>query len=375
MIMEVAERYFSDHYDFRARSSAVEDDQGFRQNVWKSFADLGWLGLPIDPEFGGSGETLSTIELLLEVFGRFLVTEPYVPTVVMCGMMLDAIGTTAQKQRWISPIVGGTSTMALAFAETGSGYDISRIETRVFRDDDQLSLTGRKAVVLGAPHTDAYVVSSGAIGDQHSDDAVTLFIIEASRPGVSTYGYQTIDGRSAAEVHFDNVRIHPQDILGADGQGLAVLEEACLSGSVAFLGEAVGVLEGAVQETVNYLKLRHQFDQPLSSLQALRHRTADMYIAKEEAKSLCRAAARSADLGISTNGRAAIAAAGAYVGRIGRQICEEAVQLHGAIAITDEYIVGHYLKRMVFIDRFFGDSDYQFDQYLRTSPPFAEKFS
>ena len=200
---------------------------------------------------------------------------------------------------------------------------------------------------------------------------LSLFLVDRSAPGVSLRSYATIDGRRAAEVSLRQVRVGSNDVLGPLHGAAPLLEYAQTMGTIALLGEAVGCLEGALAHTVQYHKDRIQFGKPLSHYQALRHRVADLYVATEETRALCMLAAHAwADN--EPDAQRAVAGAKAWVGSVGRRAAEDAVQLHGAIAITDEYAVGHYLKRIVAIDRSFGDSSEALDRYHALSSPLQE---
>jgi alkylation response protein AidB-like acyl-CoA dehydrogenase len=362
LLVDAADRYLRDNYSFEQRSARLKKEAEPR--IWRDFADLGWLGLGFDPDNGGSGGTMLDLSLLLEGFGRHLVTEPFVATVALAGRMIERHGSPAQVEKWIPPLVEGRLRASLAIAEPDSGYDMRRISCSV--TDGRMN--GRKSVVLGADEADLLLIPA-RLSD--ADGTVGILAVERDRPGISIRDYRTIDGRGAAEIELSDVAVSSADLVGTPEAGASMLEEAALAGTVALLGEAVGVLDGAVATTASYLNMRRQFDRPLSSFQALRHRVADMFVLKEEVKALCRLAADSFDTETGAERQAAIAAAAAYAGRFGRQVCEEAVQMHGAIAITDEYVVGHYLKRMILIDRYFGDVDVQMDIYVANAVPFA----
>lgn len=365
MLAQAAERYLRDNYSFEDRAARLAGPAEGR--IWSDFADMGWLGLPFGPGHGGSGGSMLDLALLLEHFGRRLVVEPFIPTVVLAGRLLERHGSQQQIARWLPHLLDGRMKAALAVTESDAGYCPAQVATA--QQDGRMS--GHKSVVLGGDEAGLLIlpVRWGATQD------IALVAIERDRPGITVRPYRLIDGRGAAEVVLADVPVSEADLIGHPADGLEMLEEAMLAGTVALLGEAVGVLEGAVSTTAAYLNMRRQFDRPLSSFQALRHRVADMFVLKEETKALCRMAADAFDSESGNARLAAVAGAAAYVGRFGRRICEEAVQLHGAIAITDEYVVGHYLKRIIMIDRFFGDSDVQMDAYIASAAPFAARAS
>jgi alkylation response protein AidB-like acyl-CoA dehydrogenase len=201
---------------------------------------------------------------------------------------------------------------------------------------------------------------------------ISLFIFQRSTPGVTLRSYQTIDGRRAAEVVLDDVRLGRHQLIGEAGSGGPVIDQVLMAGRVAVVGEAVGSLNGAIDRTIEYLNTREQFGKKLASFQALRHRLADMYVLTREADALAGVAAQAFISSESPGRFAAVSGAKAYVGEKGRWVAENAVQLHGAIAIADEYIVGHYLKRVVSIDRLFGDVEHNLEDFMKSAGPLAQ---
>lgn len=337
-------------------------DRAARDGGWDDFARMGWLGLPLPEAAGGSGGGMADVLVLARAFGRSLANEPYLASVVLGGMAVLAGGNAAQRARILPRLAEGTLRLALGFAEPHDGHDALAVATRAARQaDGGFRLTGHKAVVLGAPGAALLIVTA------RGDAGLSLFLIEPSRPGVRLRGYATIDGRDAAEVLLDDVAATPGDLLGADGAGAAVLEQAVQAGTVAAAGEMVGAMEGAIAATIAHLNTRETFGRKLASYQALRHRLADIFVLKEEAAALAELAARAFDQAEGAERIAAIAAAKAYAGEAGRKVAEEAVQMHGAIAIADECTVGHYLRRIIALDRMFGDVDAQLDVFGRSA--------
>ena len=366
MLQDAAGRFLRERYDFRRRIAILDSADGFDRAVWRAFSDLGWLGLALPEEHGGGGVMLDTA-LLMEAFGEALVIEPYVPTVVLGGQLIARCGDAAQRQRMLPAIVGGELLLALAHAEPQSGYQPYDVQTSAVGEGDTCRLGGRKAVVLGAPSANLLIVSARSSGNRQDRHGLSLFLVDPAAPGVRLEAYRTIDGARAAEVVLDGVIVTGKDRLGAEGAAADALDHALAAGALAVTSQAVGALEGAVMATAQYLNTREQFGQKLSAFQALRHRVADMYVAKEEARALSRLAAASFDAGDPAERDLSIAAAKAYAGESGRRVCEEAVQLHGAIGITDEIMVGHYLKKLIAVDRTFADSTACLDRFMAGS--------
>ena len=363
MLQDAAARYLERSYSFQERQRILASGTELDTDKWRDYADMGWLGLPLPEGEGGAGGDALDLFLLSQAFGKALVVEPFLATVVLGGMTVATAGTAAQRARILPGLIAGQTLLAFACAEPQGGYDLFDVETQAKRDGDGFVVSGFKSVVLGAASAHFLIVSARTAGSRQDRQGVSLFLVDRSAPGVTLRPYGTIDGRRAAEVKLDGVRLGMDDVLGELHGAAGHIERARTLGTVALLGEAVGCLEGALACTIEYLKNRQQFGQPLSRFQALRHRVADLYVAKEETRALCLLAAQGCARSEPGAARA-VAAAKAWVGRTGRRAAEEAVQLHGAVAITDEYMVGHYLKRVIAIDRMFGDTGEALDHYL-----------
>lgn len=358
MLQETARRYFQETYCFADRTRTIASPLGYDTARWRTFAELGWLGLPFPERYGGSGGSSLDLVVLLREFGRALVVEPYLPT-MLAGLAALAAGRPDQHERLLPPLVAGELQLALALFEPQSGYDIGSIDSSARRVSSGWRLHGHKAVVLGAPSADFFVVNACCTEEQ----SVSLFLVERTAKGVDLRSYETIDGRRASEVLLNDVHVNEQDRLDG-GSARPALYQVELYAALFLVAEAIGCLQGAVDQTAEYLNVREQFGQKLASFQALRHRLADMYALSEESNALCIYAGQALADG-NESAAEAISAAKAYTGEFGRRVCEEAVQLHGAIAITEEFIVGHYLKRLIAVDRLFGDSEFHLDRYLR----------
>lgn len=374
MLQDSANRYLGEAYGFDQRARSIASPEGFDARQWRSFAEMGWLALPFPGSVGGADGTPLDLMLLMQSFGRALVVEPYFSTVVLGGLAVLASGSDEQQQRLLVPLIAGELEIAVGLTEPQSGYDNHDVTLVAEPRGDGFVLTGRKAVVLGAASADLLIVSARTSGARRERDGITLFIVKRQAPGMQLRTYQTIDGRRAADVSLDGVEVSTRDVLGAVGGAAGVIDRITTMGNIALLGEAVGCLEGALAQTAEYLNTRQQFGQKLASFQALRHRVADMFVVKEEARALSLLAAQSVVAG-GSEAALAVSAAKAYVGEAGRKLCEDAVQLHGAIAIADEYIVGHYLKRLIAVDRMFGDASHHLDAYLAARGAFEGEAS
>jgi alkylation response protein AidB-like acyl-CoA dehydrogenase len=370
MLQEIASRFLRERYGFAQRAAICASAGGCDEQIWRLFAEMGWLALPFPAPLGGGEGSMFDLALLMEAFGAALVVEPFVPSVVGGGMALLAGASPSQLEALIPALCEGRLRLALAATEPASGYDVLFPATRAARAAEGYRLNGAKAVVLGAPQADLLLVSAQAV--EHPPGALSLFLVPSNAAGLRLRSYATIDGRRAAEVILDDVRLGPEALLGAYGAGGPILERAIDACLVAFLAEAAGAVQAAFQLTADYLNTREQFGKKLAAFQALRHRIARIYVMQAEVRALCRqAAAAFSEAPGSDDAKEAIAAAKISVGQQGRQICEEAIQLHGAIAITDEYIAGHYLKRLVTIDHMFGNAHHHLNNFAATARSLA----
>jgi alkylation response protein AidB-like acyl-CoA dehydrogenase len=306
----------------------------------------------------------------MQCFGRSLVVEPYVSTVCMGALALVHAGSERHCARLVRDVIEGRRQLALAVAERPHGYLLHEVDTTASKQGSAYELNGTKAVVLGAPGADFIIIPARTSGARRDKQGISLFLVRPNQPGVDLRSYPTIDGRRAAEVSLSKVIVAPEDVIGTVDVGLEPLQQTVNVATLALLGEALGAMSGAIDQTVAYLNVREQFGVKLASFQALRHRVADMVAMTHETTTLVRRAAAVTDGRSAGNAREEIAAAKAYVGRYGMTICKECVQVNGGIAVTDEYIIGHYLKRLVVIDRLFGGVEHQIDTFLEESEAF-----
>lgn len=349
-IAEAARHFLAQEYDFRRRAADLQDNAWDDRTLWRRFAELGWLGLSLPETFGGAGGGATESWMLVQGLGAHLVLEPYLSSVIVCGWALAEHGSVTIQQRVLPELIAGRLQLAMAHDEPSQDHPHIP-STRATPRDGGWRIVGRKAVVLGAPTADRILVSA------RGDDGTMVLLIDPRDAAVTTRPYRLIDGRQAGEMQFDGAWVGPDAVVSLGDDAEAMLEAARLAGAIGCVTELVGVMRAALAATAEHLRTRRQFGQPLAALQALRHRVADMHIACEEADALGWRAAQAYGAADPTERLIAIAAAKAQVGELARKLCEEAVQLHGAIAITDEFPVGHYLKRAVVDERLFGNSE------------------
>ena len=363
LLQESIERFIQNDYSFAVRQGIVKGELGYDAGNWRTFAELGWLGVPFSEEDGGFGGTAVESILMWEQFGKGLVVEPFLATVVLAGGAIRIGGRKAQRAAHLPGIVAGTTQAALAYAEPQGRYNLADLVTTAVRTDAGYVLNGYKAVVLNAPAADFLVVSAHTSGEQRDAEGVSLFIVPSDAPGLSRRDYPTVDAFRASEVTLRNVEVDAEALLGEAHRGLSILQRAVDEGTLAVGAEAVGCMEVLYKDTVDYCKTRQQFGQPISKFQVLQHRMVDMFMEHEQAKSLMYMAAMRMDEGYGADAQKAISAFKVQVGTSGRFVGQNAVQLHGGMGMTDELRIGHYFKRLTMIDTLFGNVDFHLERF------------
>ncbi len=362
LLRNMVQSFVQDNYDFDSRMKIVRSEEGMSREIWGQFAELGLLAAPFSEEMGGlDGGPIETM-VIMEELGRGLVVEPYLPTIVLCGGILSRHASDAQKEAHLPGIIGGEDVWALAYAEPQSRFNPADVLTSAKADGDGYVLNGTKAVVAAAPWASKLIVSARILGDQRDSDGLGLFIIEKSASGVSTQDYPTVDGNRASEVTLENVTVGADALIGDAGNGLALLEEALDYGIGAVCAEAIGHMKCLNDATVEYCKTRKQFGVPIGSFQVLQHRMVDMFMEYEQSVSMTYMVNMKLTESEAERKKAA-AGAKVQIGKSGRFVGQEAVQLHGGMGMTEELNVGHYFKRLTVIDTQFGNVDHHLKRF------------
>jgi pimeloyl-CoA dehydrogenase small subunit len=364
-IKDSVDRFLAQAYgDMKQRSAAQAQPGGYSAANWSKYAELGLTAIPFEEAHGGLGAGLVETMLVMEAIGRTLAVDPYLSTVVLGGGALRHAGSEAQKALLLPEVIGGTRTLALAHQERQSRFDLADVATRARADGaGGFILDGEKLVVLGGASADTLIVSARISGSRRERGGIGLFLVGGNAAGVTRKGYPTQDGLNAADITLSDVRVGPEDVLiGKSGDGLAVLERTTDEAIAALAAEAVGAMSALHEMTVDYLKTRTQFGVPIGSFQVLQHRAVDMFTYLEQAKSMALYATMMAGEADAVERRKAISAAKVQIGKSCRFVGQEAVQLHGGIAMTMEYKAGHYFKRLTMIEKAFGDTEHHLRQ-------------
>ncbi|WP_135467665.1 acyl-CoA dehydrogenase family protein [Crenalkalicoccus roseus] len=362
LLTESITRLLADQYAFDQRKAILKSSQGWSPALWGKYAELGLLGLPIAEEHGGFGGGAVEVMLLMQVFGRHLVLEPYLATVVLGGTAIRLAGDAGQKGEILPAIASGAMKLAFAHYEREARYDIADVQTTATPKDGGFVLEGAKSVVLHGDCADRLIVSARTAGGRDDAEGISLFLVDAGAEGVARRGYPLRDGTRAAELSLSGVRVPASALLGERDNALPVIERVVEAGIAATAAEVVGAMEAMQAMTLEYLKTRQQFGRPIGENQALQHRAAEMLVALEQGRSMAMLASMMVEEPDAAERARSISMAKVGVGQAGRFVSQQAIQLHGGIGMTDEYAVGHFFRRVMVIEHLFGDTDWHLDR-------------
>jgi pimeloyl-CoA dehydrogenase small subunit len=355
LLKESVDRFIIDQYGFEQRKKYMREPVGYSPAMWDQITEIGLLGLPFEETLGGFGGGGVETAIVMEAFGRGLVLEPYFATVILGGGLLRRAAPEGMLGALAPRVAGGKLKLAFAHVERHSRYDLADVTTTARKDGSGYVLNGAKSVVIHGDTADRILLTARTGRERRERAGVGLFLLDPASPGVTRRGYPTQDGLRAAEITLDNVRVSADDVL--NDNALPLIEHVVDEAIAALCAEAVGAMQAMQDLTLEYLKTRKQFGRPIGSFQVLQHRSVDMLVALEQARSMALFAAVMASEENPIERRKAISAAKVQIGRSARHLGQEAIQLHGGIGMTAEYAVGHYFKRVTMIDQLFGDAD------------------
>lgn len=355
LLKDSLDKFVRQRYDSEHRRATIHQKQSLDPAIWAQFSDLGWLALPFDEADGGLGGSLVDTMIVMEAFGRGLIVEPYVSSIVLGGGCLQRAQDSRQREL-LTDLMAGHLQLALAIDEYEQMHDLTEITTHAAPEADGYQLTGRKCCVYNGDRADHLIVLARTAGEDGARHGLTAFLVPADAPGMSRKAHRTVDGQRAAEIEFDRVMVSAAQVLGTLHEGHDLIAEVIADGILAMAAEALGVMHTLLYSTVEYTKTRQQFGVPIGSFQALQHRMANLFMAYEQSYSLLLAATLKRQEK-HADADQAVHALKAQVGISGRLIAQEAIQLHGGIGMTDELAIGHYAKRLLAIDASFGNAD------------------
>ncbi len=362
LLRDSLQRWLQQHYSHDTRMQIAASEAGISKDLYKELCDLG-AGAALLPESsGGLGGSGFDIAVVFEEFGRTLLLEPFLPSVLVCGQLLASAG----QQDLVDALISGDQLASLAHAEPDSRFELNCVSATAQNEAGNWLLNGHKSMVPNGDNADYFLVSARTSGALTDESGISLFIVNRGHPGITIAGYPTVEGGRAAELHLNNVEVADGALVIAEQEGFAAIEKATAASIVAVCAEALGAMEFCKAATTEYLQTRQQFGVPLGRFQALQHRLVDVLIEIEQARSSVINAAGHLHSDRVVREKHASAAKN-LVGRVSRLVAEECTQMHGGIAMTWEYSVPHYVKRLVMIDHLFGDTDHHLQRFIAMS--------
>jgi alkylation response protein AidB-like acyl-CoA dehydrogenase len=365
MLENTLSRYVREQYDFETRMKIAGEDENYSAAKWAELAELGIIGALFTEEDGGFGGKGFDLMVVFEQLGRGIVVEPFLGTAILGGGLVADLGNDTQKAM-LDDVIAGGKMLAFAHGEPTSRYSLSDVTTTATKSGDGWVLNGHKSVVSGGDSADTLIVSARVSGDRSDEAGIALFVVDANADGVDRRQYGTVDGYGAADIVLRDVNVGVDALLGGEGDAFAAIEKATARGVLALCAEALGAMEVVKDITLDYLRTRKQFGIPIGKFQALQHRMADLLMEVEQARSTVINAAGALD-GDRLVREKAVSAAKNLIGRIGRLVAEEAIQMHGGIGMTWEFSMPHYAKRIIMIDHMLGDTDHHMDRFIALS--------
>ncbi len=362
MLADSVERFIANDYDFDSRMSIAESDAPFSNDIWRSFAEMGWTAMLFSEQDGGFDGGAIELMLIMEQFGRGLVVEPFLANVVLAGGVIKRSPAGARRSELIDGIITGELQTALACDEPQSRGNAANVKTQAVKTADGFVLNGRKALVLNGGAAGTVIVPARTSGAQTDESGITLFVVSANSAGLDRKIYATVDAHGAAELEFNDVQVSADAVLGPVDGGYPLLRDTLADAVLAVCAESMGIQRAMLDKTVDYSKNRIQFGVPIGSFQALQHRMVDMLVCCEETRSLLYWSAMLLADGDPQAARA-LCALKHQVGTAGRQVAKEAVQLHGGMGVTWELDIAHYFKRQSSIQLQFGSADQHLERF------------
>ena len=359
LLSESLSRLLADHYGFEKRGAVAAREAGWNADVWARLAELGVTALGITEAFGGLGGGAIERLPVMQAFGRSLVLEPYLASTVLASTAVGEAASEVQKDTLLPGLASGESRFAWAHDEANARHHPLWVETRARREGDGWRLEGAKSLVLHAQGASRLVVTARVQGEAGDTDGLALFLVDTQAAGVTPRPYRLIDDTPAAELRFDDAVAEPLGDATDDTRALAAIRATLAAGTAAVCADMVGAMETAFSLTTSYVNTRKQFGRLIGEYQALRHRGAEMAVSLEMARSMAIAAAVAVDDAQSPDAATDLPRAKLAIGRHARKLCEAAIQSHGGIGMTEEYAVGHCLRRIHVLDQLFGDVDAQ----------------
>ncbi|MEX0603802.1 MAG: acyl-CoA dehydrogenase [Marinobacter sp.] len=362
MLNDSLRRFVANEYGFEKRQNIIRSGAGTDKTTWATFADMGLLGFTFPEEYDGLGGNAIDTMVVMENFGRGLVVEPYLATVVLAGGLIRDAGNDSQKADILPALASGERLLALAHSEPGARYQLNQVQTTARKDGNDFLISGQKTAVIHGGQANQLIVSARTSGGVNDESGLSLFLVDSGANGVKIDDFATHDGHRTAEISFSNAAVNAENLIGSLDEAFPTIEKAIDLGIAALCAEAVGAMEAMNAATLEYIKTRKQFGVPIGKFQVLQHRMADMFIQTEQARTMAILAASEADSDDRASRREATSMAKTLVGQAARFVGQEGVQLHGGMGVTDEMFAAHLFKRLTLINLLFGDADHHLAQ-------------
>lgn len=368
MLQETAGRLVRDVYGFEQREQYRQSTHGFSVPFMQQLGDLGLCAVPFAEAYGGYAGSGVDNMLIMTELGRGLCLEPYLHSVIFAGGLIAQLGSEAQKARLLPQVADASLQLAVAVDEPQGHYQLHDVQTLAEPVDGGWKLNGRKSVIIGGQSAGLILVSARTSEGARDENGISLFLLDPQACGVQRCVFDTVDGRKACDLFLEDVFVASAALLGEPGQALPALRYQQGRAIAAQCAEAIGSMEAACALTLDYLKTRQQFGQPIGKFQALQHRMVDMRIELDQATSMTLYAACVADQADSDERRRVLAAAKFIVSRASRFVADQGIQLHGGIGLTWEYMLSHHAKHLLMVARQFGDDDHHLQAYAKLMP-------
>ena len=365
-LQDSVRRYCRESYDLQGRQQTLRSADGFSAKHWAAFADLGWLGATLPEEAGGFGGSVVEAAIIFEEFGRALVLEPYLPSAILAAHALYHAAGARESQPLLQPMIEGRRLLCLAHSEKHHSAAAGMVATTARKTSaGRFVLNGKKTFVLGGNRAHQFVVSARTSGQPQDPHGVSLFLVEHSASGLSRRSYRALDGGGVADLLLEEVEVAPECLIGHEGNAFEALERAITFATVSVCAEGVGCMDKVIATTVDYLKTRRAYGTTLSTYQALQHQLADMLVELEMSRSMLYHVFAAFARDEEPERQRATSSAKALIGRSGRLVAARGIQLHGALGMVDDYIIGQQFKRLTVIEALFGNSDFHLNRRFR----------
>ena len=359
MLKDGVERYVQQEYGFDARTRIAAHQEGFSREHWRTYAELGWLGLTMPEDVGGLGCSFVEMAILMEALGRGMALEPVVQTALLCATLIERGDAKAQRETLLPAVIEGKLLLSLADSEAGSRYQSGcHARTHARKTAKGYAVSGAKTLVVAGESADRLLVTARL---ESASQGVCIFLVDSRAAGVTCRSYRLLDGSRAADIDLHDVDVDGDALIVGPERAPDVLAHATDLAILASVAESLGTMEAVMAITAEYIKGRSQFGQPIGKFQALQHRMAEMFVATQEARSMLYCGIAHLDRPPGQRSRT-ISAAKVVAARANRFVCAQGIQLHGGMGLTEEYPVGHYFRKMTMMEKMFGDIDFHLDR-------------